>query len=270
MKTAVIVLALIALASAAPKATKLSYRNLYKQPIKTITNPSPRIIGGREATPHSIPWQAFLEVYSSSEGWYCGGSLISANYVVTAGHCGDGARQAYVTLGAHNINQNEDTQVEIESSDIKVHERYDGDEIINDIAVIGLPQAVSLNNAINTVDLPSANDGDFAGETATASGWGLTDGHGNSISDTLNEVDLKVISNRDCEEIFGSLESSILCTSGDQNTGTCSGDSGGPLAIGNTLIGITSFGVQYCPGGYPSAFTRVTSFVSWLQSNTDV
>lgn len=107
MKTAVIVLALIALASAAPKVstyfhfflssficisqtTKLSYRNLYKQPIKTIANPRPRIIGGQEATPHSIPWQAFLEVYSSSGGWYCGGSLISANYVVTAGHCGDG------------------------------------------------------------------------------------------------------------------------------------------------------------------------------------
>ena len=98
---------------------------------------------------------------------------------------------------------------------------------------------------------------------------GVLDGNGSSISSVLNEVDLEVISNEECEEVFGPLESSILCTSGDGNTGTCSGDSGGPLVIGNTLIGITSFGVEDCAGGYPSAFTRVTSFVNWLQANTD-
>lgn len=52
--------------------------------------PNARIIGGQEAEPNSIPYQVFLEVYGETKGWYCGGSLISENYVVTAGHCGDG------------------------------------------------------------------------------------------------------------------------------------------------------------------------------------
>jgi secreted trypsin-like serine protease len=68
---------------------KLNFRNLYKPPagkIKIKTNP--RIIGGQEATPHSIPYQAFLEIYSESQMWYCGGTLVSQNYVLTAGHCG--------------------------------------------------------------------------------------------------------------------------------------------------------------------------------------
>ena len=63
--------------------------------------------------------------------------------------------------------------MEIECDHIKVHERYDGDAIINDIAVFALPVPVILNDVINTVDLPSADDGDFVGEVATASGWGF-------------------------------------------------------------------------------------------------
>jgi secreted trypsin-like serine protease len=270
MKTAVVILALVALATAAPKATKLNFRNLYKQPIKPLDKPVPRIIGGREASPHSIPFQAFLEVYSSSEGWYCGGSLISENYVLTAGHCGDGARQAQVTLGAHNIQQNENTQEVQTSTDVTVHERYDGDLIINDIAVIKLPRSASLSDAIQPVALPRSDGDTYTGDTARASGWGLTDGQGNSISPVLNYVDLEVISQRECEDVFGSLESSILCTSGARGTGTCSGDSGGPLVIDGTQIGVVSFGVQYCLSGYPSAYTRVTSFLDWITRNTDV
>jgi hypothetical protein len=105
MKTAVVILALVALAAAAPKVdifyflkpcndlfqpTKLNFRNLYKQPIKPIDKPVPRIIGGREATPHSIPFQVYIEMYSADDGWYCGGSLISETYILTDARCAYG------------------------------------------------------------------------------------------------------------------------------------------------------------------------------------
>lgn len=44
-----------------------------------------RIIGGHDAEPHSAPWQALVQINGNA---YCGGALISQNYVVTAGHCG--------------------------------------------------------------------------------------------------------------------------------------------------------------------------------------
>lgn len=43
-----------------------------------------RIIGGTEAPKHSSPWQAALII---NEQDICGGSLISKNYVLTAGQC---------------------------------------------------------------------------------------------------------------------------------------------------------------------------------------
>jgi len=52
------------------------------------------------------------------------------------------------------------------------------------------------------------------------------------------------------------------------------GDSGGPLIVLEsdgiyTQVGIVSFGAAAgCTLGYPAAFTRVTSFLSWISANT--
>lgn len=54
------------------------------------------------------------------------------------------------------------------------------------------------------------------------------------------------------------------------------GDSGGPLVHLDsdgvyTLVGITSFGSNAgCQKGYPAAFTRVTSYLNWIQSTTGI
>uniref|UniRef100_A0A667Z000 trypsin n=1 Tax=Myripristis murdjan TaxID=586833 RepID=A0A667Z000_9TELE len=43
-----------------------------------------RIVGGEECRPHSVPWQVSL-----NNGWhYCGGTLISDRWVVSAAHFG--------------------------------------------------------------------------------------------------------------------------------------------------------------------------------------
>ena len=57
---------------------------------------------------------------------------------------------------------------------------------------------------------------------------------------------------------------------------TLQGDSGGPLVYQEsdgryTEVGIVSFGAAAgCELGYPAAFTRVTSYLSWISSNTDL
>jgi secreted trypsin-like serine protease len=54
------------------------------------------------------------------------------------------------------------------------------------------------------------------------------------------------------------------------------GDSGGPLGYLEsddiyTQVGIVSFGAGAgCAQGYPAAFTRVTSFLSWILTNTGI
>jgi len=52
------------------------------------------------------------------------------------------------------------------------------------------------------------------------------------------------------------------------------GDSGGPVVYHEsdglfTQVGIVSFGSVYgCQNGYPVGFTRVTSYLNWIESNT--
>ena len=43
-----------------------------------------RVVNGQDASPHSWPWQISLRVRG---GHICGGSLIKADWVLTAAHC---------------------------------------------------------------------------------------------------------------------------------------------------------------------------------------
>lgn len=57
---------------------------------KTVRfGPSGRIAGGQEAARHQFPYMAGLVTHLASGNGFCGGSLISSNYVMTAAHCLD-------------------------------------------------------------------------------------------------------------------------------------------------------------------------------------
>ncbi|KAK7066348.1 hypothetical protein SK128_015608, partial [Halocaridina rubra] len=101
-----------------------------------------RIVGGIEAVPHSWPHQVALFI----DGMYfCGGSLISTEWVLTAAHCMDGAGFVDVVMGAHNIRESEPEQVSMTSTDFFVHENWNSFTLSNDISLIRLPSAASLN-----------------------------------------------------------------------------------------------------------------------------
>lgn len=59
------------------------------------------------------------------------------------------ASQIEVLLGAHNVRLNETTQVRLFSANYKIHAGWDSSLIRNDIAVIRLPQSVTLNSKYN-------------------------------------------------------------------------------------------------------------------------
>lgn len=54
---------------------------------KVTYGPSGRISGGNEAERHQFPYQVGVVTHLTSGNGFCGGSLISANYVMTAAHC---------------------------------------------------------------------------------------------------------------------------------------------------------------------------------------
>lgn len=51
------------------------------------------------------------------------------------------------------------------------------------------------------------------------------------------------------------------------------GDSGGGLILNENkpvLIGIVSFGASVCEAGFPVAFTKVSSYLSWIVEITKI
>lgn len=74
----------LALASAAAFETAVPLKDLVIDELA-----EGRITNGQSAKSGQFPYQASLAV-TSGGSWVCGASILSAQYVVTAGHCTDG------------------------------------------------------------------------------------------------------------------------------------------------------------------------------------
>ncbi|KAG8233806.1 hypothetical protein J437_LFUL008026 [Ladona fulva] len=236
-----------------------------------------RIVGGEIATHGQFPWQVLISMDNS---YVCGGSLIASNWILTAGHCADDFRNFVVVLGAQNVNNQVEPGREIvQTTDKIVHEGYDPVEINNDISLLKLPSDIQTSQYINMVRLPSysmASD-DLVGRTVTVSGWGKPSDGASGISPDLRFVSMPVMTNQECAQTYGDvITPSKICTDTQGGRSSCNGDSGGPLVLTGSdgvmiEVGIVSFGAAAgCEQGYPAAFTRVTSFLEWIETNTGI
>ncbi|KAG7155246.1 Plasma kallikrein-like 6, partial [Homarus americanus] len=236
-------------------------------------NTGSRIVGGTETLVNEYPWQ--VGVVRETDGvknLICGGSIISNHWVLTAAHCID-SNAIEVLVGDHDFTTGTDTQdpAYLYAVDRKiVHADYV--EAVNgfDIALLHTTQPLDFTKYGQApVCLPPDKTRLYVGETATVSGWGTTS-EGGSLSKTLQEVDVPVISNNDCQKNYNPT-SSMLCA-GEEGKDSCQGDSGGPLVYNNNgiyeLIGVVSFGIGCARLGYLGVYTRVTNYVDWIQRYT--
>ncbi|XP_063707215.1 brachyurin-like [Culicoides brevitarsis] len=239
-----------------------------------------RIVGGLEAREGQFPYQAALFVSTSQGTFFCGGSLVNNDYVLTAAHCVDIADSVEVVLGAHNIRENEQSQKKfvVPKENIKFHENWNANQIRNDIAILRLPERVTFNERIQAIELPRHKDREnsYAQEPCTTSGWGKDKDSASGVSPVLRFVETEIITNSGCGNYFpGVIQSSNICASGKGGKSSCNGDSGGPLTVldkGTTKqVGIVSFGIAFgCSIGFPHAYTRVTEYLGWIEANSNV
>uniref|UniRef100_A0A8C8SWT0 Peptidase S1 domain-containing protein n=1 Tax=Pelusios castaneus TaxID=367368 RepID=A0A8C8SWT0_9SAUR len=123
-----------------------------------------RIVGGYECSPHSQPWQVSLNT-----GYhFCGGSLITDQWVVSAAHCCPNSMQ--VILGDHNIQVFEHTEQLMRIETIVWHPSYDYQTLDHDIMLIKLAHPLQTDAYVQPVSLPTACPA--AGTSCVVSGWG--------------------------------------------------------------------------------------------------
>ncbi|XP_075232907.1 uncharacterized protein LOC142331113 isoform X2 [Lycorma delicatula] len=140
-----------------------------------------RIIGGHPTQRGRWPWQvALLNRFKEA---FCGGTLISNQWIVTAAHCV--RKRLYARLGEHDLYYKEGTELEFKVVKSVKHPDYDADTVDNDIALLKLPMSVKLNQyQLIPACLPQPYQPLPTTKLCTIIGWGkrrTTDAFGTDI-----------------------------------------------------------------------------------------
>merc|ERR1712098_63524 len=265
MKFLVVFSAAVSCALAAPRVSL--------QSISTpLSRGGGRIVGGEDAYHGEFPHQIALLRGGVGGSLMCGGSLVKADRVITAGHCCDGqsASRLGVRVGSQNLYEDDEDQMDIAVTRVKNHPEYDDWTISNDICILELADSADLSSQyIDVIALPSSGEEYSAGTVCTVSGWGTTS-EGGSLGRVLQKVDVPVVSDDDCRDSYGSssVYDSMICAGLPQGgKDSCQGDSGGPFMCANQLSGVVSWGYGCAEAGFPGVYTQTSYFISWLNSH---
>lgn len=259
-------------------------------PLRAARVPQPDIVGGAEVPdPNPYRWQAAIVSlpYQGTNSQYCGGSLIAAQWVLSAAHCfsnsGDitPVDQVGVLVGVRDLRVPTSA---LSVSRIIVHPGYMESTFANDIALLQLSEPVSDTSLIIPLSTAS-DDATLAapGTLATVSGWGGLVGYppggsppgGQQYPDVLHAVQLPIVDNPTCQGSNSTVLDSMICAGfAEGGKDACQGDSGGPLVVpdgnaGYVQVGIVSFGLGCAAPGAYGVYTRVSSFDDWISFSTN-
>ncbi|XP_037539825.1 trypsin-3-like isoform X1 [Nematolebias whitei] len=221
-----------------------------------------RIIGGQEVEKYSIKYQA--SVQTETRRHYCGGTLVDAQWVVSAAHCWRPSQYMKVVLSEHNLEETEGFEQVFNVSKLYIYPFYTYWNYNNDIMLIKLSEPAQLNANVQPVTLPDRNTPPLRGDVCTVSGWGVTQVYTSVLSNALRAVDVREMSN--CNMYYwGRITPNMICA-GSMFGGkdACQGDSGGPLVCNGCLEGIVSWGIGCANAFYPGVYTKVRQYVDWI------
>jgi len=242
-----------------------------------------RIVGGTVTEVNEYPWQVGLVSKGGNRVW-CGGALISDQWVLTAAHC-VGGTNFQVLLGEHDYKTtSESDRVRANVIEAINHPDYNSRTTNYDFSLLKLDQKIDFSEHphIRPICLPGSDDETYDNFKAIVTGWGTTSS-GGSLSSKLREVMVDVMSNDECKEsgyADDEITDQMICAGVDAGgKDSCQGDSGGPLITSGSgdgetpgqnfeHIGVVSWGYGCAVKGYPGVYARTTKQLDWISQTT--
>ncbi|XP_029455857.1 ovochymase-1 [Rhinatrema bivittatum] len=229
----------------------------------------PRVVGGVPAPYGSWPWIVSLQ---NNNQHYCGGTLISNKYIVTAAHCRFSARRDRVVVGKTDLALTVPGNTPLTVKSVYVFESPRTVPPTNDVMLLELKAPLVLTGNVSTICLPEKNEQISSNAKCVSAGWGTI----NPVSDEypfyLQQAKIPLLSSSDCRDYWGTdIKDDNFCA-GAVGSSSCMGDSGGPLVckINGTykLIGIVSWGSSMCDVYAPAVYVNVSMYRDWFSSVT--
>ena len=227
-------------------------------------NPEGRIYGGEAIPIEGAPYQASLQYYNQH---HCGATIASETALITAAHCFTTVTPTTVRVGSAFANDPNTGSVHRIVSRVP-HPQYDGTTYENDIIILHVSPPIVIDN-IKTVAAGLINYKVPEKTIVKVSGWGRYEG--GSIAPQLRFVNTVILNHEECQRTTGSTKK--ICA-GEYGRDTCTGDSGGPLAIEDQdnniyLVGVVSHGPECSvqTSNFVGKYTDVLSVRKWVVNN---
>jgi len=236
------------------------------------TSNNARIVGGSNADPTQYPYYTLLQIETATGAIYqCGGTLIAPDMVLSAAHCL--FNKGFVTGISAIVNCTQDVNELGRTGydyprrsvlEIK-HASYNSRTNVNDILLLQLDSPVL--DVVPLAWATTTDDDTDAAQSLTVIGMGVESYEAQVTPLHLQVASLQPISYSVCNAAYsGAVFDTRMVCAAAPGKDSCFGDSGGPLIQDDTLVGITSWGKGCAEDNYPSVYTRVSHYDTWIQA----
>ncbi|XP_039448291.1 trypsin-1-like [Culex pipiens pallens] len=227
-----------------------------------------RIVNGKVVEIRDYPHQvALLEPADPEDGQFCGGSIVAARWVLTAGHCVWSLLVSQVAIRAGSSYHARGGQLIAVTRKV-IHPDYNNVTFDRDYALLNLAKPLTLNDNVAIANLVGADDFFQPGTVCTVSGWGMT--LYNGPAHQLRAVDVPIADHDRCRRNYDSkhvITSFMLCAGYDAGgKDACLGDSGGPLTCSGKVAGIVSVGWGCAARDLYGIYADIAQARDWIQS----
>ncbi|XP_054152516.1 uncharacterized protein LOC128951291 [Oppia nitens] len=220
-------------------------------------------------------WHPWIVVVLKNNKHHCTGSIIDANWVITAAHCFNNNKNIQLfRIRAGSVTRLDGNDYQV--SEVVTHPRFDAcGHKSSDIALIKIVGTIDMGPTVRPIVLPTTmmDEPKPSNNYLIVAGWGKTAFNMSNTVDLKKQFRLSIIPSHVCANAYNRVDGVVhwifrsqLCTWNHQQT-VCEGYSGGPAIqyIDNepVLIGTVSYGVQ-CSDGYPVVFSKISYFIDWI------